>query len=62
MTDQDIRMKCLELAMPKTITNPDPSQIVARARQFLAFVTETGNPGHTRPILTADTSKSPRKI
>jgi len=42
MTDAELRMKCLELAMPKTITNPDSSQIVNRARVFLEFVTEGG--------------------
>ena len=38
-----LRLECLRLARPDGVNNPDAKQIVARARDFLAFVNE-GNP------------------
>ena len=63
MTDQDIRMKCLELAMPKSMMNPDPGDVINRARAFYFFVTDTPIiRGPVEPTSKpADTGKASRK-
>lgn len=41
MTPAEIRLQCLALAKPADLRNEhDAARIVARAREFLAFVTE----------------------
>ena len=43
MTPVEIRLQCLALARPADLRNEhDAALIVARARQFLAFVEEAG--------------------
>lgn len=39
MTDTQIRLECLRLAVPSGISNPDAALIVARARAFEEYVT-----------------------
>lgn len=64
MTPVELKLKCIELAMPKTINDPDPAHVIRRAQAFYEFVmTDTAQaPAPSRPILTvADTGKPPRK-
>lgn len=42
MSRDEIRMRCLELARPDNITNPDASVIIARAKEFEAYVNGPG--------------------
>jgi hypothetical protein len=39
MSPEEIRLRCLELARPEGLSNPDAAQIVTRAIVFEAYVT-----------------------
>lgn len=39
LTTEEIRLRCLELARPAGISDPDAARIVSRATQFEAYVT-----------------------
>lgn len=66
MNDTEIRLQCLALAMPKTITDPAMDTVLKRAQAFYEFVVTDRyreSAGQLRPILTipADTGKATRK-
>ncbi len=43
MTEQEIRIECLRLAIPKDLSNPDNAKIVERAKVFEAYVVGDGH-------------------
>jgi len=69
VTQHEIRLRCLELAVPNGISNPDVNQIVTRAAAYFRFVVEdtgsaTLNNGNaaensTEKTLSPDTSQEP---
>ena len=66
MTDTEIRLQCLALAMPKTISDPATDTVLKRAKAFYEFAVTADTakaPAQSRPILTipADTGKATRK-
>lgn len=40
MSAHEIRLRCLELAIPNGISNPDTKQVLGRAAEYFRFVTE----------------------
>jgi hypothetical protein len=43
MTQQEIRLECLRLALPRDLANPDIELIVKRAMAFEAYVAGDGH-------------------
>lgn len=42
MTENDYRLECLKLAIPKDLANPDVNKIIERAKAFEAYVKGDG--------------------